>query len=183
MIPRPARTHPLLAGLLAAMLSSTALADVTQVSPNGFTSSFREAIRATPEEAWKAIVQLPRWWSDAHTYSGKASNLTLDARAGGCWCESWNDGASSVQHATVVLVMPNRLLRARGGLGPLQDQPVEGVLNIVTSAQDGRTFLRISYRVGGPPDVGLDKLAPVVDQVMGAQFQRLKTMIETGKPD
>jgi len=28
---------------------------------------------------WKAIVQLPRWWNDVHTYSGKASNLSLDA--------------------------------------------------------------------------------------------------------
>jgi hypothetical protein len=31
--------------------------------------------------------------------------------------------------------------------------------------------------------VGPSKLAPVVDPVMGAQFQRLKSMIETGKPD
>lgn len=173
----------LLAGLCSLLLASTTHADVTQISPSGFTSSFREEIRATPEEAWKALVQLPRWWSDAHTYSGKASNLSLDARAGGCWCETWNEGTASVQHATVVLVMPNRLLRARGGLGPLQDLPVEGVLNLVTGAQEGKTFLRMSYRVGGPPDVGLEKLAPVVDRVMGAQFQRLKNLIETGRTD
>jgi hypothetical protein len=88
-----------------------------------------------------------------------------------------------VQHATVVLVMPNRLIRPEGGLGPLQDRPVEGVLSIVASAQEGKTFLRLSYRVGGPSDAGLEKLVPVVDQVMGTPFKRLKAMIETGKPD
>ncbi len=92
-------------------LLAQAHAETSNVSAAGFTSTFREEVKATPDEVWKAIVQLPRWWSDAHTYSGKASNLSLDA------------------------------------------------------------------------DAGLDKLAAVVDQVIGAQYRRLKSLSETGKPE
>jgi uncharacterized protein YndB with AHSA1/START domain len=108
--------------------------------------------------------------------------MTLELRAGGCWCESW-DGGQSVQHGQVLLAQPGRLIRLAAALGPLQELPARGVLTIVTSAQEGKTFLRMTYRVGGPPDIGLDKLAPVVDQVMGQQFRRLKSMIETGKAE
>lgn len=161
---------------------SAAQAETAYVSANGFTSTFREEVKATTDEVWKAIAQLPRWWSDAHTWSGKASNMTLELRAGGCWCESW-EGGQSAQHGRVLLVQPGRVIRMAAGLGPLQELPADGVLTIVTSAQEGKTFLRMTYRVGGPPDLGLDKLAPVVDQVMGVQFRRLESLIETGKPD
>ena len=162
-------------------LLAPAHADTSNVSATGFVSTFREEVKATPDEAWKAIVQLPRWWSDAHTYSGKASNMSLDAVAGGCWCERWGDG-NSVQHGQVVLVQPGRVIRFNASLGPLQELAVNGVLTIVTSAQDGKTLLRMTYRVAGNADAGLDKLAPVVDQVIGAQYRRLKELAETGKP-
>lgn len=168
--------------LAVALAAAVAQAETTQVSPNGFTSTFREEVKAGTEEVWKAIAQLPRWWSDQHTWSGKASNMTLELRAGGCWCESW-DGGQSVQHGQVLLLQPGRVIRLAAALGPLQELPAQGVLTLVTSAQEGRTFLRMTYRVGGPPDIGLDKLAPAVDQVMGQQFRRLKSMIETGKPE
>jgi len=170
-----------LAQVLAAILAASAAhAETSNVSVNGFTSSLREEIRASPDEVWKAIAQLPRWWSDAHTWSGKASNMTLELRAGGCWCESW-EGGQSVQHGQVLLVQPGRVLRMAAALGPLQELPAQGLLTIVTSALEGRTFLRMTYRVGGPPDIGLDKLAPVVDQVIGHQYKRLKSLAETGK--
>jgi hypothetical protein len=122
-----------------------------------------------------------------HTDSGQASNLSLDAQAGGCLCERWRDAAGashSVQHAQVVLAQEGRVLRLSGGLGPLQDMPVVGVLTIATGpgtgAEAGQHFLRMTYRVGGGADAGLDKLAPVVDGVIGEQFKRLKSWIETG---
>ena len=163
-------------------LLAQAHAETSNVSAAGFTSTFREEVKATPDEAWKAVLQLPRWWSDAHTYSGKASNLSLDAVAGGCWCERWGDG-NSVQHGQVVLVQPGRVIRLTGSFGPLQELGVNGVLTIVTSAQDGKTFMRMTYRVAGNADAGLDKLAAVVDQVIGAQYRRLKSLSETGKPE
>ncbi len=139
-------------------------------------------MKAAPEDVWKAIVQLPRWWSSQHTYSGQASNLSLDAQAGGCWCERWGDG-QSVQHGQVVLVQPGRVIRVFAGLGPLQELAVQGVLTIVTAAQEGKTVLRMTYRVSGDASAGLDKLAPVVDQVIGVQYRRLKALAETGKAD
>jgi uncharacterized protein YndB with AHSA1/START domain len=165
-----------------AMMAPPAHADTSSVSATGFISTFREEVKAPPDEVWKAIAQLPRWWSDAHTYSGKASNLSLDASAGGCWCERWGDG-QSVQHGQVVLVQPGRVIRMNASLGPLQDLAVNGVLTIVTSAQDGKTYLRMTYRVAGNADAGLDKLAGAVDQVIGVQYRRLKLLVETGKPE
>ncbi len=164
-----------------------AVADTTAVSGSGFTSSFRAEIKPAPAQAWAAVVQLPRWWSSAHTYSGNAANLSLDAQAGGCMCERWRDAAGashSVQHAQVVLAQEGRVLRLNGGFGPLQDLAVVGVLTIVTSAGAGadadKHFLRMTYRVGGGTEAGLDKLAPAVDGVIGEQFKRLKALIETG---
>ncbi len=104
-------------------------------------------------------MQLPRWWSGAHTYSGDAANLSLDAQAGGCWCERWGDG-NSVQHGQVVLVQPGRTLRVVANLGPLQELPVNGVLTFTIAMQETKTILRLTYRVSGAPDAGLDKLAP-----------------------
>lgn len=176
------KTLATLAGLAtAALLVGPAGAEVTQSGAAGFTSDHADAVSASPEAVWKAVLDLPAWWSGAHTHSGKASNLTLDARAGGCWCETWDGG--SAQHARVVLVMNGRVLRLHGGLGPLQDLPVEGVLNIAVGVRDGRTRLRLHYRVAGASDLGLDKLAAPVDGVMGIQFRRLKSLAETGRPE
>ncbi|MEQ1807814.1 MAG: SRPBCC domain-containing protein [Burkholderiaceae bacterium] len=169
------------ATLVMLLLAGLAQAETSNVSPTGFTSTLREEVKATPEDVWKAVVQLPRWWSDAHTYSGKASNLTLEPVAGGCWCERWGEG-NSVQHGQVVLVQPGRVIRLNASLGPLQELAVNGVLTIVASAQDGKTFLRMTYRVAGNADAGLEKLAPVVDQVIGVQYRRLKALVETGAP-
>ena len=169
---------PLCAGLAVA----AARAETSQVTPAGFVSQFREEVSVAPDVVWKTIVQLPRWWSGRHSYSGEARNLSLDVQAGGCFCERWGDG-HSVQHATVLMVQNGRVLRMAGAFGPLQEMAVIGVLTIVTSAQDGKNFLRMTYRVVGHADSGLDKVATVVDQVLGEQFRRLKTMAETGKPD
>ncbi|HEY6513055.1 MAG TPA: hypothetical protein VI032_13805, partial [Burkholderiaceae bacterium] len=131
---------------------------------------------------WQALLQLPRWWSGAHTYSGDAANLSLDAQAGGCWCERWGDG-NSAQHGQVMLVQPGRTLRVSASLGPLQELAVNGVLTFTIAMQETKTILRVTYRVSGAPDAGLDKLAPAVDQVIGHQFKRLKSLAETGKPE
>lgn len=167
------------AGLAA--LALPAAAELADVSPAGFTVNYREEIQATTDAAWKAIVALPAWWDDQHTYSGKAANLSLDAQAGGCWCERWGDGRS-VRHAEVIHVQPGSVIRFDAALGPLQELPVRGVLTIVTGVAEGKTLLRMTYRVAGNDAAGLDKLAPAVDRVMGVQYRRLKSLIETGRP-
>lgn len=172
-------------GWLAAglsLLAAAAAAETSQVSAGGFVSQHREEVQASPDAVWKTIVQLPRWWDGRHTYSGQAANLSLEPRAGGCFCEAWGDG-HSVAHARVVMVQSGRVLRMEGAFGPLQDLAAQGMLTIVTSAQEGKTLLRMTYRVNGNAEAGLDKLAAAVDQVLGVQFKRLKAMAETGKPE
>ena len=168
--------------LLLASWVAPAWADTGNVTPQGFIVIFRDEVKASPTDLWQALVQLPRWWSGQHTYSGQASNLSLDPQAGGCWCERWGDD-NSVQHGEVVLVQPGRTLRVYANLGPLQELPVTGVLTFTIAMQETKTILRLTYRVSGPPDVGLDKLAAAVDQVIGQQFRRLKSLAETGKAE
>ncbi len=171
-----ATTVALLAGLAAPAHAAT-----SEVSPSGFIATFREELQTSPDTVWKAILQLPRWWSSEHTWSGQAANMSLEPTAGGCWCERWGEG-HSVQHGQVIMVRPGNALRLNASLGPLQDLAINGVLTIATSAIDGKTFLRLTYRVSGNPSAALDKLAPAVDQVLGVQFQRLKALAETGAP-
>ena len=129
---------------------------------------------------WRAITPLPQWWNDQHTWSGKAANMVLELHAGGCWCERWGDG-HSVMHGQVVWVQPGRLVRLNAALGPLQELGAGGVLTLVTSTQEDKTFVRLTYRVAGAPDAGLDKLAPAVDQVLADQFQRLLKAATAGR--
>ena len=174
-------TAVIMAGLLAA--TTTALrAETSDVSPSGFTITHALAVESDPQKVWQAFTQLPLWWNSAHTWSGQASNLSLDATAGGCFCERWGNGASAV-HGRVLLAIPGSVLRLQAWLGPLQERPVAGVLSFGTAHRDGATSLRVTYRVAGTPDAGLDKLVPAVDGVIGEQVKRLKAFIETGKPD
>lgn len=176
------------AGLVAAALAAVASplrAETSGVSAGGFTVTFAMVVEGEPDRIWQAFTQLPRWWSPQHTWSGQASNLSLDAQAGGCWCERWGSGdaAASVQHGTVLMVMPGRVLRVQGGFGPLQELGAIGILTIVTATQEGKHLLRMTYRVSGHPDAGFDKLAGPVDGVIGEQFRRLKKLAETGSAE
>ena len=62
-----------------------------------------------------------------HTVSKDAANLSLELRAGGCFCERLKDGGS-VQHLQVAYTAPWAGLRLRGALGPLQMEGVDGAL-------------------------------------------------------
>jgi uncharacterized protein YndB with AHSA1/START domain len=167
--------------LTAVVLIAVPAAGATKdVSPTGFVSVFNNEIKASPQDAWKSVVQLPRWWSGEHTWSGDAGNLSLDATAGGCWCERWGNG-QSVQHGVVVLVQPGSVLRVNASLGPLQELAVNAVLTIAIAQKDGKTFLRMTYRVSGNSNSDLVELAPAVDGVLGIQYERLRALIETGK--
>lgn len=167
-----------LALLLCAALP--AAAEVSAVSATGFTSTFRAEVAAPQAAVWRAITQLPQWWSDAHTWSGKASNMSLELHAGACWCERWGEGMS-VQHGHVVWVQPGQVLRIDAALGPLQELGARGVFTLITSTREGKTALRLTYRVSGAPEDGLEKLAPLVDQVLAEQWQRLLGHVARGQ--
>lgn len=165
-----------------AAAAAAAHAETSNVSASGFTVTHAAVVTGEPEQVWQAFTQLPRWWKPTHTWSGESSNMTLDAQAGGCWCERWGNGQSAV-HGRVLLALPGSALRLQAWLGPLQEMPVAGVLTFGTAKRDGQTRLRLVYRVAGGADAGLDKLATPVDEVIGEQVKRLKAFIETGRPE
>lgn len=156
-------------------------AEVVSAATNGFEVRETAQIAAKPDAVYAVLVAPSRWWDSAHTYSKSAANLTLDARAGGCWCESLAE-AGTVQHLIVVLAMPGKTLRLRGALGPLQGLGVEGAMTWKISPSAGGSDLELTYTAGGFAKDGLDKLAGPVDGVLGEQVERLKQFIETGSP-
>jgi uncharacterized protein YndB with AHSA1/START domain len=155
-------------------------AEVKQSAPDGMLVAHELLVKAKPEVVYAALSQVGKWWAPAHTWSGKPANLSLDARAGGCFCEAW-DG-STVEHGRVVMARSGQLLRLHASLGPLQEMALFGALTWTVTAEGSETKLSVTYRVSGDSMHGLDKFAPVVDGVIGEQAGRLKTFVETGAP-
>ena len=158
------------------LLAAPASAAVVKSSAGQFTLGYTATVKATPDAAWAVLVNLPGWWSAAHSYSGKAASLSIDPRAGGCWCERWTGPkgeANSIEHARIVMAMPGKVLRAVGGFGPLQQAPVYAVLSVEMKPAEGGTQLRMTYAAAGDVAGGMAELAPAIDGVLGQQFDNL----------
>lgn len=159
----------------ASFAAAPASAEVTAVGDNGFTSTHVHTLAMAPDEAWTLLTGgLPRWWDANHSYGGKADNMALEARPGGCLCETL-DGGGWVEHLRVIYLAPGESLKLQGGLGPLVDMGLRGIMNWTLEPNDeGGTTFTSTYRVFGHLDGGFEQLAPVVDQVNGGHFKRLE---------
>ncbi len=170
--------------LALAMLTGTAsssLAKVVDSAENGFTVQHSVTVDASPAKTYQALVDVAEWWHPDHTWAGDSKKLSLEPKAGGCFCERL-DGQGSVQHLEVVYADPGKLLRLRGGLGPLQSMGVTGSLSFDFSENAGSTMVTLTYQVGGYYPQGLNTLADVVNEVLGMQLVRFEKFVETGKP-
>jgi len=167
--------------LAIAAFAPFAHAEVKESSADAFFLTYSGPVAAPTATTYADIVQIARWWDSEHTYSGKAANLTIKPEAGGCFCERWKDG--SVEHGEVLMAMPGKVLRIRTALGPLQERALTGVLTFWIKNEDSATTLTVEYRVNGANASGLDELAPSVDDVLGAQLDRLRRFIATGNPE
>ena len=156
---------------------------VSASSPAGFVIRIEMPIAAPRADVHARALEIGRWWSDSHTYSGAASNMSLSREPGGCFCEKLDNGGF-VRHGSVELSIPPSVLRFSGALGPLQELGAHGMLTMqFSAANEKETKLVVTYAVGGyEPAKGLGALAPLVDQVISEQFVRLKHYAETGKP-
>lgn len=156
--------------LALAVASPPAQAAPLSVTPDGFVLRYVvTAPTADPAALYAQFSRIGDWWSGEHSYSGDAKNLSLDLKAGGCWCETWPGG--SIEHARLVLAMPGRALRFVGGFGPLQALPVNAVLSVsFAEGPQGGGTMTVTYRVAGPAAAKLEALAAPVDQVLGAQM-------------
>jgi uncharacterized protein YndB with AHSA1/START domain len=163
-------------------LASPAATAVVDSQPNGFEVREEAQIAAPPAQVYAALGQIGQWWSSDHTYSGDARALSLDLKAGGCFCETLKNGGS-IRHMGVILVQPGATVRLEGALGPLATTGGTGHLTIALSAKGAGTDAVLTYDVGGYAKGGIDKWATPVDHVLGEQLDRLKHYAETGNPD
>lgn len=175
----------------AACLSAPAFAEVIEEKDNGFVTKDEVVVSATPKETWLALISPAGWWSSEHTWSADAENLRMTPQAGGCFCEKIPEVITedsftlegSVEHMRVIQAYPERALRMVGALGPLQSEPVTGVLTIVLTeveipAGEGEemgTGTRIvwEYNVGGPMRYEVPVISKAVDGVMSLQLAGL----------
>ena len=62
-------------------------AEIVDSSANGFTVKETVNIQASPQDVYAKIFKIGDWWSSDHTFSHDAHNLSLEDKAGGCFCE------------------------------------------------------------------------------------------------
>ncbi|MFY2764708.1 SRPBCC domain-containing protein [Arenimonas sp. MALMAid1274] len=158
---------------LAVAVAAPATAAVKDSSPSGFTVENSAVVATDRQTTWNALVEeVGRWWPRDHTWWGQASELSIQPRAGGCFCET--NGNQQAQHLTVSFVDPGRTLRMTGGLGPLQGMGLHGALEFrLEDDKAGGTRVTLWYRAGGYTPDDLSKFAPVVDQVQALQLKGL----------
>ena len=160
--------------LIVVLASGVAYPEVSAVSVAGFVSEHEIHLNVLPHDAFEALTKrIHLWWNPVHTYSGTAANLSLDAKAGGCFCEKL-EGGGSVMHMQVVYAAPGRLLRLSGGLGPLQGLGVSGSMDFALQPATDGTRLNYRYTVSGATP---DGLAAAVDNVQLEQLQRLQAYL------
>ena len=166
--------------LVMVLLPVLAGADVVDRSAAGFTVKTVVTVAASPERAFRALVDdVGRWWDSSHTFSGDAGNLSIAANPGGCFCETLKN-SGGVAHAIVNHVIPGELLRMTGALGPLQEHAVTGTLTWQFAASGQDATVTLTYRVSGYFPGGFEKITGPVDQVLSDQLKRLQAYLERG---
>lgn len=169
------------AACAALALAGPSAAEVTRSNDLGFVSRHEVVVAADPKAVWLALISPATWWRSEHTWSGDAKNLTLMPQAGGCFCETIPEVdepgrftlEGSAEHMRVVQAYPEEALRMVGSLGPLQSEPVTGVLTISLTKVPKGTRIVWEYNVGGSMRYEVPVISKAVDGVMGAQIAAL----------
>ncbi len=72
-----------------------ARAAVVDSAQAGFLVRSEVVVHAAPDSVYRALTaRIGAWWDPEHTFSGDSRNLSLDATAGGCFCERLPGGAA-----------------------------------------------------------------------------------------
>ncbi len=163
---------PFIAAISAALIATPATAEIIDQSPDGFALHWEAPVMQSKADLWDKLVTPSRWWSSDHTYSGSADNLTLEAKAGGCWCETWEGG--QVEHGRVLSIQPGKQIVIAAPFGPLQSMAVTAVMTIsISETGNGETLLTKDFIATGASFQNLDELAPIVHMVQGEGFKIL----------
>ena len=116
--------------LLSAMfLASPASAAVIAADDHGFEVQNSVNLVVPQDQAFAAFGQVGQWWNNEHTYSGDAKRMSLQMRAGGCFCEPLENGGG-IEHMRVTYVQPGERIVMTGSLGPLLFEATAGVMDV-----------------------------------------------------
>jgi hypothetical protein len=153
------------------LLSAVALADVTSKGDTGFTLVITGEVKTTPVEAYDQFIRIEEWWLEGHTWYGRSENLSIEPKAGGCFCEI--SGDNQVLHMLVSYVQPGVELKMVGGLGSLQMMGVHGAMSWrFEPIADGTRIIQ-TYNVTGYAPGGLKEVADIVDSIQTSQLNAL----------
>ncbi|NJC40662.1 hypothetical protein GGQ87_000920 [Brevundimonas alba] len=168
--------RPLLAAAVLALSAAPAGAEVVSRTTDSFTLRYAVAVEIAPDDIAPALAALPQWWDPAHTYSGSASNLSLDLTPGGCWCEKLPDG-TAFDHGRTVSVGPDSFVFS-APFGPMRGKTTKAELTVTWPAANRGWTPTWMMVVEGP---GIGAMADGVDAVMGAGYQRWLYYLEYGE--
>lgn len=157
--------------VLLVCVSASARADVISKSTTGFSLKITAEVPVDAKTAYDQFISVSDWWVASHTYYGKAENLSIEAKAGGCFCEK--SGDNEVLHMLVTYVQPGREIRMVGGLGPLQMMGVHGGMSWTFEPTEQGSRIIQTYNVTGYAEGGLDQLADIVNAVQTSQHNAL----------
>jgi arylamine N-acetyltransferase len=165
------------------VLATGAQAKVVTKGPTGFVVEHQVELQADTKTAYAAFTKIGSWWSSAHSFSGDAKNITIDAKPGGCWCEALPNGGF-VKHMDIVHAAPGSMLVFSGGLGPLQFMGVAGSMTVSfqPAKSANATTMTLRYDVGGRDDKDCAEISGAVDGVLAEQLARYASFVKTGKP-
>jgi uncharacterized protein YndB with AHSA1/START domain len=159
-------------------LAAPANAEVVSADAHGFEVQQSVQLVVPAARAYSVFGQVGGWWNDDHTYSGKGANMRLSLQPGGCFCEQIPAGGG-VEHMRVAVVQPNERIVMTGSLGPLLYEAATGVMDIKFERIAGGSRVTMSYRAAGFAKGGADRLAPIVDKVLGEQMKRYRALAGT----
>ena len=168
-------------------------AEVITLKEDHFITRDEAVVEADLKATWLALITPAKWWNKSHTFTGDSANLSLTPQAGGCFCEKVPEISEpgrftlegSVEHLRVVNSLPETAIRLVGALGPLQSEPVRGVLTIALTKMEKGTRIVWEYNVAGPMRYEMDMISKAVDGVMTEQLNglaRLLGRIDMPKP-
>jgi uncharacterized protein YndB with AHSA1/START domain len=155
----------------ALLIATPAAAEVVKSSEHGFELRHSHVISAPPEEATRGFANVARWWDDEHTYSGSPSNLSMELKPGGCFCERL-PGGGGIEHMRVTYVDPGKRILLTGSLGPLLYEATSGVMDVQFKPAGAGSQVTVNYKVAGFANGGAAKMAPLVDGVLGSLIAR-----------
>ena len=160
-------------------------AEVITLKEDHFITRDEAVVEADLKATWLALITPAKWWNKSHTFTGDSANLSLTPQAGGCFCEKVPEISEpgrftlegSVEHLRVVNSLPETAIRLVGALGPLQSEPVRGVLTIALTKMEKGTRIVWEYNVAGPMRYEMDMISKAVDGVMTEQLNGLAKLL------